>query len=182
MTFSRHSHQMNPTTPQISRKSLNFLARKITKLKVQLAILRATNTYTSSQQKQKKYNISENEVPNNPVEAGGADCKLQFSGYFPSVEGFPFFFFLMKPIFLMKLCISALPCWIQGHYKKKKNSCRTSTRVSFTEAAGKLFSLDAMRQMPAFLLAMRQWKLTIATNSVLSGAPVLSYLSILSQE
>lgn len=87
---------MNPTTPQTSRKSLNFLARKITKLKVQLAILRATNTYTSSQQKQKKYNINENEVPNNPVEAGRADCELQFSGYFPSVEGFPFFFFFFK--------------------------------------------------------------------------------------
>lgn len=66
----------------------------------------------------------------------------------------------------MKLCISVLPCWIQGHYKK--NSCRTSTRVSFTKAAWKLFSLDAMRQMPAFLLAIRQWKGTTATDSVLS--------------
>lgn len=39
--------------------------------------------------------MSENEVPNNPEEAGGADSELQFSGHIPSVEDF--FFLLMKP-------------------------------------------------------------------------------------
>lgn len=65
----------------------------MTKLNVQLGILRAINTSTSSQQKLKESSISESEVPNNPVEIGGADSELQFSGYFPSVEGFPFFVF-----------------------------------------------------------------------------------------
>lgn len=91
LTFSRHSHQVNPTTPQISRKLLNFLARKMTKLKVQFGVLRAINTYTSSQQKLKEWNINENKVPNNPEEVGGADSELQFSGHFLSVEGFSFF-------------------------------------------------------------------------------------------
>lgn len=76
----------------------------MTKLKVQLGILRAINTYTSSQQKLKEWNMSENEVPNNPEEAGGADSELQFSGHIPSVEDF--FFLLMKPT--LHICVVLL--------------------------------------------------------------------------
>lgn len=51
----------------------------MTTLKVQLNILRAINTYTSSQKKLKEWSIDENEVPNNPEQVEGAYSELQFS-------------------------------------------------------------------------------------------------------